>query len=112
MLKDNAYIFPGLGVVACRIRRVMAAMFLAAADTLSAATNSAELEQGPVYPAISLMRDASAQVAESVALSGYREGLALLPPPDNLGAHIQYPLYQLAYPAVPSRVTASQPASR
>jgi malate dehydrogenase (oxaloacetate-decarboxylating)(NADP+) len=109
---NNAYIFPGLGlgVVACRIRRVTDAMFLAAADALAAATTSAELEQGVVYPAISRMRDVSVQVAESVALSGHREGLALLPLPEDLGAHIRSLLYQPAYPAVPFRVTAPRPA--
>jgi malate dehydrogenase (oxaloacetate-decarboxylating)(NADP+) len=109
---NNAYIFPGLGlgVVACRIRRVTEAMFLAAADALAAATTSAELEQGVVYPAISRMRDVSVQVAESVALAGHREGLALLPVPEDLGAHIRSLLYQPAYSAVPFRVTASRPA--
>jgi malate dehydrogenase (oxaloacetate-decarboxylating)(NADP+) len=96
---NNAYVFPGLGlgIVVCRIRRVTDAMFLAAADTLAAATTSAELEQGAVYPAISRMRDVSVQVAEAVARTGYHEDLAALPEPSRLGEYIRSAVYQPAY---------------
>jgi malate dehydrogenase (oxaloacetate-decarboxylating)(NADP+) len=109
---NNAYIFPGLGlgVVTCRIRRVTDAMFLAAADALAAATTSAELEEGAVYPAISRMRDVSVQVAEVVALTAYREGHAALPQPEDLGAHLRSLFYQPAYLPPSDQVTASRPA--
>ena len=96
---NNAYIFPGLGlgVVVCRIRHVTDAMFLAAAEALAAATTSAELDQGAVYPAISRMRDVSLQVAEAVARTGYREGLAALPEPTSLGEYIRSAVYQPEY---------------
>ena len=105
---NNAYIFPGLGlgVVVCRIRHVTDAMFLAAADALAAATTSAELDQGAVYPAISRMRDVSLQVAEAVARTGYREGLAALPEPTSLGEYIRSAVYQPEY-----RSHAEAPAS-
>ncbi|HEU5170678.1 MAG TPA: oxaloacetate-decarboxylating malate dehydrogenase, partial [Gemmatimonadales bacterium] len=98
---NNAYVFPGLGlgVVACGIRRVTDAMFLAAADALAAATAPPELEQGAVYPPISRMRDVSMQVAEAVARTGYHEGLAAVPEPAHLGEHIRAAVYEPAYPA-------------
>ena len=109
---NNAYIFPGLGlgVVACRIRRVTDAMFLAAADALASATTSADLEEEAVYPAISRMREVSVQVAESVARTAYQEGHAALPQPEDLGAHLRSLLYQPAYLPPSAEVTASRPA--
>jgi len=100
---NNAYVFPGLGlgVVACRIRRVTDAMFLAAADALAAATTQAELEQGAVYPGISRMPEVSVRVAEAVARTGYGEGLAAVPEPADLRSYLRAALYEPTYPAYP-----------
>jgi malate dehydrogenase (oxaloacetate-decarboxylating)(NADP+) len=100
---NNAYVFPGLGlgIVACRIRRVTDAMFLGAAQALAAATTPAELERGALYPEISRMPEVSVQVAEAVARTGYGEHLATVPEPADLGSYLRAALYQPAYPAFP-----------
>lgn len=100
---NNAYVFPGLGlgVIACRIRRVTDAMFLAAAEALAAATTQAALEQGAVYPEISRMREVSVLVAEAVARTGYDEDLAAVPEPADLRSYLRAALYEPAYPGYP-----------
>jgi malate dehydrogenase (oxaloacetate-decarboxylating)(NADP+) len=100
---NNAYVFPGLGlgVVACRMRRVTDAMFLAAAEALAAATSQAELDQGAIYPAISRMPEVSLEVAEAVARTGYREGLAGVPEPTDLRAYLRAARYAPDYPTYP-----------
>lgn len=100
---NNAYIFPGLGlgVVACRLRRITDTMFLAAAEALSNATTREELDRGAVYPAISRMPEVSLQVAEAVAQTGYGEGLAVVPEPANLPTYLRAALYEPTYPAHP-----------
>jgi malate dehydrogenase (oxaloacetate-decarboxylating)(NADP+) len=97
---NNAYVFPGLGlgIVACRIRRVSDAMFLAAAEALAAATTSTEIEHGAVYPAISRMLEVSVDVAVAVARTGYEGGLADVPEPADLRGYLRAALYQPAYP--------------
>jgi malate dehydrogenase (oxaloacetate-decarboxylating)(NADP+) len=96
---NNAYVFPGLGlgVVACRIRRVTDAMFLAAAEVLAAATSPAELEQGLVYPTISRLRDVSLQVAEAVGGTGCQEGLADVPELAHVREYVRSALYEPTY---------------
>ena len=97
---NNAYVFPGLGlgIVACRIRRVTDTMFLAAAEALATATTSAELAQGAIYPVISRMPEVSVDVAVAVARTGYEEGLADVPEPADLQAHLRATLYRPDYP--------------
>jgi malate dehydrogenase (oxaloacetate-decarboxylating)(NADP+) len=97
---NNAYVFPGigLGIVACRLRRITDSMFLAAADALAGATTSAELEGGAVYPAISRLREVSLQVAEAVARVGSAESLTPLPESTRLREYIRRTLYETAYP--------------
>ncbi len=98
---NNAYVFPGLGlgIVACRIRRVTDAMFLAAAEALAAATTSEELDQGAVYPMIARMPEVSMQVAEAVARTGYEEGIAEGQDATRLREFIRAALYEPTYPA-------------
>jgi malic enzyme len=98
---DNAYVFPGigLGIVACGIRRVTDGLFLAAADALAAATTSAELEQGEVYPPIARIRDVSLAVAEAVGRQGYSEGVASVPDSSRVREHVHRSRYDPAYPA-------------
>lgn len=97
---NNVYVFPGLGlaVVACGIRRVTDAMFLAAAAALAAATYPNELQHGVLYPAVSRLRDVSVHVAEAVARVAYDEGLAAMPEPTHLREYLRAALYQPTYP--------------
>jgi malate dehydrogenase (oxaloacetate-decarboxylating)(NADP+) len=97
---NNSYIFPGvgLGVVACKARRVTDEMFLAAADTLAAMVSEADLAQGSIYPSLSRMRDVSAAIATSVADVAFRRGLAGVPQPTDTAAFVKSQMYDPTYP--------------
>lgn len=97
---NNAYIFPGLGlgVVAVGIRHVTESMFLAASDALVAATATAELEHGALYPPIERILAVSIQVAEAVALTAFAEGHATPLETTELRERIAATLYDPRYP--------------
>ena len=94
------YVFPGLGLggVACGIRRITDAMFLAAADALAAATNPDELEHGALFPPVSRLRDVSVHVAEAVARVAYQQALAAVPEPAHMREYLCAALYRPTYP--------------
>jgi malate dehydrogenase (oxaloacetate-decarboxylating)(NADP+) len=96
---NNSYIFPGvgLGVVACKAKRVTAEMFLAAADTLAGMVSQADLDQGSIYPSLSEMRAVSAAIATSVADVAFKRGLAGVPKPADTGAFIRANMYEPKY---------------
>jgi malate dehydrogenase (oxaloacetate-decarboxylating)(NADP+) len=97
---NNSYIFPGvgLGVVACKAKRVTDEMFLAACDTLAAMVSEADLAQGSIYPPLSRMRDVSAAIAASVADVAFKRGLAGVPQPTDTAAFIRSNMYDPTYP--------------
>ncbi|MEO5799389.1 MAG: NAD-dependent malic enzyme [Gemmatimonadales bacterium] len=97
---NNAYIFPGLGlgVVSAGIRHVTDSMFLAAADALVAATATAELETGSLYPAVERILGVSIQVAEAVVRTAFAEGLAAITDLDGVRELIAANLYDPRYP--------------
>jgi len=97
---NNAYVFPGIGlaVVACGITRVIDAMFLAAAEALAGLASSRDLEQGSLFPPLEVIRDVSARIACAVAEVAYDRGLARLPRPDELEAHMRASMYEPNYP--------------
>jgi malate dehydrogenase (oxaloacetate-decarboxylating)(NADP+) len=92
---NNAYIFPGigLGAVACRATRVTEPMVLAAAKTLAARVTEARLGEGALYPPLPDIRAVSLDIAVAVAEQAYAEGLAVLPRPDDLRAHVLGQMY-------------------
>jgi malate dehydrogenase (oxaloacetate-decarboxylating)(NADP+) len=98
---NNSYIFPGvgLGVVACHALRVTDAMFMAAARTLAATVTEADLAQGSLYPPLHSVRDVSARIAAAVADVAYREGLATIERPADLGSYIRAQMYDPHYPS-------------
>jgi len=97
---NNSYIFPGvgLGVVACKSRRVTDEMFLAAANTLASLVTEADLAQGSIYPALARMREVSAAIATSVAEVAFLRGLAGVPKPKDMAGFIQANMYEPSYP--------------
>jgi malate dehydrogenase (oxaloacetate-decarboxylating)(NADP+) len=97
---NNSYIFPGvgLGVVACKARRVTDDMFLAAADTLAGMVSEADLAQGSIYPPLANMRNVSAAIATSVAEVVFKRGLAGVPKPADMAAFIRQNMYDPSYP--------------
>jgi malate dehydrogenase (oxaloacetate-decarboxylating)(NADP+) len=98
---NNSYIFPGvgLGVIACRVLRVTDAMFMAAARELAASVTEADLAQGSLYPPLHSVRDVSARIATAVAEVAYREGLATIDRPADLGSHVRAQMYDPRYPS-------------
>ena len=98
---NNSYIFPGvgLGVVACKARRVTNQMFLAAADTLAGMVAQTDLDQGSLFPPLSQMRAVSAAIATRVAELIFELGLASVPRPADTAAFIRAAMYDPSYPS-------------
>jgi malate dehydrogenase (oxaloacetate-decarboxylating)(NADP+) len=96
---NNSYIFPGvgLGVVSVRATRVTDEMFMAAARTLASCVSEQDLAQGSLYPPLNQVREVSARIATNVAEIAYRDGLATLEPPDDLGEYIRGQMYDPRY---------------
>ncbi len=96
---NNSYIFPGvgLGVVACKAKRVTDEMFHVAAKTLADMVSEEDLAQGSLYPALSRMREVSAAIATAVADVAFARGLAGVPKPTDTAAFIQQNVYDPTY---------------
>ena len=96
---NNVYIFPGvgLGVTACRSRRVTDEMFLVAARTLAGQVSEEDLAEGRLYPPLTKIREVSLAVAEAVAELAYEKGLAEETRPDDLAAFIRSRMYEPIY---------------
>lgn len=96
---NNAYIFPGvgLGVVSCGATRVTDEMFLEAAKALALQVTEEDLQVGRLYPALSRIRGVSAAIAVAVAKVAYSRGLATVPPPEDLPAHVRAQMYRPEY---------------
>ncbi|MHA1549570.1 MAG: NAD-dependent malic enzyme [Alphaproteobacteria bacterium] len=98
---NNAYVFPGvgLGAIACQARLISDTMFLAAAHTLADMVDQGSLDQGAIYPPLATIRAVSAEIALAVAEQAYAQGLAGLPHPHDLAAHIRAMMYDPRYDA-------------
>ncbi len=96
---NNAYIFPGvgLGVVAVNATRVTDDMFYAAAKALADECGEEDLKLGRVYPPLTRIREVSAKIAVAVAELAYEKGLAQLPRPKDLYAHMKDAMYKPEY---------------
>ena len=96
---NNSYIFPGvgLGVIACGARRITDEMFSAAARTLANLVTVRDLAQGSIYPALSRIRDVSAEIAVAVAEIAYARGLATKRRPANLPEAVRATMYEPDY---------------
>lgn len=98
---NNSYIFPGvgLGVVACRARHVTDRMFSAAARTLAEMVLPGDLEVGRIYPALQRIREVSERIGTSVAEVAFRDGLAGIPRPADVGALVRAEMWTPRYRA-------------
>ena len=96
---NNSYIFPGvgLGVMASGARRVTDEMFAAAAKTLAETTSQADLDTGCIFPALSRIREVSAQIAYAVAEIAYKRDLCEFPRPKDLMGHIHEIMFDPQY---------------
>ena len=97
---NNVYIFPGvgMGVMASGAARVTDEMFLVAARVVAGEVTEADLNEGRLYPPLPRIREVALAVAEAVAEVAYRRGLAGMPRPDDLRAHIISLMYEPVYP--------------
>lgn len=75
---NNAFIFPGvgLGLIASGARKVTDQMFTAASKALADLLPEEDLRDGCLYPKISKIREASANVALAVAKQGVAQNVA------------------------------------
>lgn len=96
---NNAYIFPGvgLGVVGVAAARVTDEMFMAAARTLAEQVAEGDLTAGRVYPPLQEIRQVSLAIAVAVAEVAYAQGLARVPRPDDLAAHLRAQMFDPVY---------------
>lgn len=96
---NNAYIFPGvgLGAIACDAKLIVDEMFYAAAKSLAAQVTDYDLSLGRIYPALTRMREVSAQIAVAVAEVGYQDKLARSKRPADLLAHVESLMYDPTY---------------
>lgn len=97
---NNALIFPGLGlgVAACRARRISEGMISAAAESLAGLVN-AWRPGAPLLPGISDLRLVSATVAIAVARQAEAEGLAERPLTDPI-QQVYERMWQPVYPDI------------
>ncbi len=97
---NNSYIFPGvgLGVIASESAHVTDEMFFVAAQTLAGLVTKADLARGRVYPELKRIREVSLALALAVAEVVFRRGLAGVPRPPDLAAHLRAQMYQPKYP--------------
>ena len=96
---NNSYVFPGigLGVIASGARRIPDEIFLVAAHTLAHMVSETDLEQGSLYPALSRIREVSAQIAAAVAETVYARGLTDQARPHDVLAHVRAQMYDPHY---------------
>jgi malate dehydrogenase (oxaloacetate-decarboxylating)(NADP+) len=96
---NNSYIFPGvgLGAIATRARHVTDEMFMAAVRALCAQVTPEDLAQGSLFPPLSQVREVSAHIAAAVAQVVFDQGLAGVPRPADLLAHVRSQMYEPSY---------------
>jgi malate dehydrogenase (oxaloacetate-decarboxylating)(NADP+) len=72
-------------------------MFLAAAKALAGVVTDADLQQGRVYPPLTKIREASAQIAIKVVETAYDLGLATRPKPYDIEKYVRSFMYYPEY---------------
>ncbi|TXH98550.1 MAG: NAD-dependent malic enzyme [Rheinheimera sp.] len=76
---NNSYIFPGigLGVLACKARRISDEMLRVASETLAAASPLANTGEGGILPPLTQLSELSKEIAFAVAKMAMSQGHAL-----------------------------------
>jgi malate dehydrogenase (oxaloacetate-decarboxylating)(NADP+) len=97
---NNVYIFPavGMAVFATEATRVTEEMFIIAAKGVAEQVSDASLATGLIYPPQSQILEASLHVAIQVAEYIFDKGLARVPKPGDVAAHIRSTAYRPSYP--------------
>jgi len=96
---NNSFVFPGLGlgVLATGATRVVDEMYFAAADALAAQVDAQDLACGRIFPPATRMRAVALAVATAAAGAAYDKGVATVPRPADLAAHIRQSMYAARY---------------
>jgi malate dehydrogenase (oxaloacetate-decarboxylating)(NADP+) len=96
---NNSYIFPGvgLGAIASGAQRISDEMFMSAAHSLAHDVTETDLAQGSLYPALSRIREVSANIATAVARVAYQRGLGTGAAPADIAAHVRAQMYDPRY---------------
>lgn len=99
---NNVYIFPAMGmaVLATEATRVTEDMFIVAAKAVAEQVTDDDLEKGLIYPPQSDIRAASLHVAAKIAERVFDRGLARVPRPADIEAHVNEMAYVPAYPSL------------
>ena len=99
---NNVYIFPAMGmaVLATEAKRVTEEMFIIAAKAVAEQVTQAHLDVGLIYPPTTDILNASLHTAEKIAEYIFDKGLARIPRPDDIGAHIRAMTYKPGYPTL------------
>ena len=97
---NNVYIFPAMGmaVLATEATRVTEEMFIIAAKGVAEQVTDANLATGLIYPPTSNIFDASLHTAAKIAAYIFDKGLARIPRPADVEAHIRASAYKPVYP--------------
>jgi malate dehydrogenase (oxaloacetate-decarboxylating)(NADP+) len=98
---NNVYIFPAMGmaVLATEAKRVTEPMFIIAAKAVAEQVTQANLDTGLIYPPTSNILDASLNTAAKIAEYIFDNGLAGVPRPADIAAHVRAAAYKPAYSA-------------
>lgn len=92
---NNSYVFPGLGLgaVFAQARCMPTGMFLAASRALAEFVSESDLEQGSLYPPLSMVREVSVKIGATVAQYAYDNGFANNVRPEDLEAAVRAFMY-------------------
>jgi malate dehydrogenase (oxaloacetate-decarboxylating)(NADP+) len=98
-LANNAYIFPavGLAAIAVRIAPITQPTMYAAACALARQVAGSDLACGRVYPPLASIRSVSETIAVAVAEDAYARGVAGVPLPADLPAHVRGSMWEASY---------------
>ena len=96
---NNSYVFPGigLGVIACKARRVSDEMLMVASTTLAELSPGPEDASSAILPPLTQLSRISRQIAFAVARTALQQGLARDMSDDELQASIERNFWLPAY---------------
>ncbi len=96
---NNVYILPGigLGVTACRIRRITDEMFRAAAQAVAEMVTEESLDQGHLFPELEQIRDVSLEIGIAISRLAFDQDLAGIDEPGDLREYIAERMYKPTY---------------
>jgi malate dehydrogenase (oxaloacetate-decarboxylating)(NADP+) len=87
----------GMAVLATEASRVPEELFITAAKAVAAQVPESDLESGLIYPPQSHILEASLTTATKIAEVIFDRGLARIPRPADIGAHIRSLAYNPVY---------------